>query len=699
MIEKNNNSMKRFLFFYLFFMALIVPNYCNATSFVSTTTGGHTLSYTVLSGNTVSVGCYYNYNGNIVIPSSVSYLGTNYSVTEIADMGFKSLTGQFTVTIPNSVTTIGWQAFYGCSGLTSVTIGNHVTIIVSEAFKNCTSLSSIVIPNSVLAIGSDVFKGCSGLTSVTIGSSIESIDYGAFDGCTSLTTVNLNADSCIYLTSLSGISLFSGCSNFSTLNIGNNVRYIPDYSFSGCSSLTTLVIGNQVRKIGNGAFANCSGLTSLTLPETVTHIGSSSFYECTGLTSVTIGQNVKNIGMQAFGYCSNLSSVNFNADSCINVDMDAFSQCNNLTVLSFGNNVRLIPGYFLYGCNSLPTVMIPSSVLSIGDFAFAHCSNLVDVFLSSTMAPTIGMYAFYTNNSNRHFHIPCGSLLSYSSQWGTSYSFVEESSNDVYSITVSSADTLMGVVSTLLQPSCMSNIAVIMGIPNRGYRFAHWNDGDTINPRTILLSSDTNIVGFFSVDQSSFDTIILHDTIVVNNYIHTRDTIFLPVYLHDTVPLIVQIHDTIYLPQYIHDTLVVNNYYRDTIYLPLYVYDTIDNFIHDTLTVTDTLWLTEYDTVYFYDTIVIFDTVFVEQEGINTLEAINAMIYQREGRIVVECAEQQAVTLFDAVGRRLEETHPSIMAHPSSKGNNWCTTFNVPTSGVYLIKIGKAPARRIVIIK
>lgn len=45
-----------------------------------------------------------DYAGDIVIPSSVTYDGTTYSVTEIVHHAFADCTGLTSVSIPNSVT-------------------------------------------------------------------------------------------------------------------------------------------------------------------------------------------------------------------------------------------------------------------------------------------------------------------------------------------------------------------------------------------------------------------------------------------------------------------------------------------------------------------------------------------------------------------------------------------------------------------
>ena len=132
------------------------------------------------------------YSGNIVIPETVEYDDTEFSVTSIGDGTFSGCWGMTSVTVPGRVTSIGNSAFRDCSSLTSVTIPSSVASIGWSAFYGCSSLTSVKIPNSVTSIGEWAFAYC-GLTSVTIPSSVTSIEDCTFYICSGLTSVTIGS--------------------------------------------------------------------------------------------------------------------------------------------------------------------------------------------------------------------------------------------------------------------------------------------------------------------------------------------------------------------------------------------------------------------------------------------------------------------------------------------------------------------------
>lgn len=167
-------------------------------------------------------GGYSNLNGALIIPETVTYSGTTYSVN-----------------------TIGFAAFYGCSGLTSVTIPNSVVTIDDRAFYGCSSLSSVIIPNSVISIGRNPFSGCSGLESIVVA--LGNSEYDSRDNCNAIIETATN-------------TLITGCK---TTAIPTSVTSIGGYAFLECTGLTSVTIPNSVTEINTQAFSGCSNLADI----------------------------------------------------------------------------------------------------------------------------------------------------------------------------------------------------------------------------------------------------------------------------------------------------------------------------------------------------------------------------------------------------------------------------------------------------
>ena len=201
---------------------------------------------------------FNSYSGSVVIPSTVTYSGTTYSVTSIGSDAFYECSGLTSVTIPNSVTTIGIAAFSCCSGLTSVTIPNSVTSIGYEAFYNCRGLTKVEI--------SDIAAWCN----ISFGNDVANPLYYAEH-------------------------LYLNGKEVTNLVIPNSVTSIGDYAFSGCSGLTSLTIPNSVTSIGVDAFRYCSNLELVRLDATIITAPDEVVFGSYKSLTFIVGGNVKSI--------------------------------------------------------------------------------------------------------------------------------------------------------------------------------------------------------------------------------------------------------------------------------------------------------------------------------------------------------------------------------------------------------------------
>ena len=368
------------------------------------------------------------YTGSVVIPESVTYNGTTYSVTSIGNSAFYGCTGLTSVEIGNGVTSIGNYAFNCCYGLTSIEIPNSVTSIGNYAFNGCIGLTSVEIGNGVTSIGEDAFYNCSGLTSITIGNGVTSIGSSAFYGCTGLKKA-------IWLTNTppSGYknvgatynyvanNQYSGLNNtkiypyLSSMFEVDGVRYVPvspaertcdaiDCAYNDTTSVD-IIIGKTVSfkgiamnvkeimpyalyankkiksvkvenegNIGNYAFSGCTALTTANISNNGS-IGKNAFENSfkTSPSTVTIS-NKGGIGNYAFSGCTALTTANISNNGSIGIC--AFSGCYDFAEANLGDSVTSIGTEAFSNCKALGNIVIPDAVTYIGNKAFSGCSAL-----------------------------------------------------------------------------------------------------------------------------------------------------------------------------------------------------------------------------------------------------------------------------------------------------------------------------------
>lgn len=208
------------------------------------------------------------YEGDITIPAEISYQGTTYRVTAVAE-----------------------SAFWDCGGLTSIVLPAGLESIGPSAFLACTKLTSLKIPASVINIGDLAFCFEGALTSIVVDE--RNPVYDSRNRCNALIKTATN-------------TLITGCVN--TI-IPGTVTSLADNAFEGCVLLKQITIPSSVKRIGRAAFSTCVKLESISIPNGVEQIGGHAFDYCQSLKQLQIPEGVKIIEEYLCQYCESLESV------------------------------------------------------------------------------------------------------------------------------------------------------------------------------------------------------------------------------------------------------------------------------------------------------------------------------------------------------------------------------------------------------
>ncbi|MBP3672142.1 MAG: leucine-rich repeat protein [Bacteroidaceae bacterium] len=91
------------------------------------------------------------YSGKVIIPKTITYYGSTYTVTSIEEYSFYSCTGITSVSIPATITQIGDNAFCNCTSITELEVkAVEPPVIYAETFMNVVKSIPVYVPEKSL---------------------------------------------------------------------------------------------------------------------------------------------------------------------------------------------------------------------------------------------------------------------------------------------------------------------------------------------------------------------------------------------------------------------------------------------------------------------------------------------------------------------------------------------------------------------
>ena len=517
------------------------------------------LSTVTIRNSVTSIGDYAFFDCDLLTSITIPE-----SVTSIGNYAFCSCSFLSSITIPNSVTSIGDEAFFGsgllditCLAVTPPICGNNafedfVTLWCpcesKEAYQSADGWSlfndirRIDFPQTTLLSDSEsgrahIDEWICEPQSVVI-SATPNVGY-AFtrwsDGNTdNPRTVRLTQDTT--LTAEFGLAYSGMC--------GENLYW--EYS-SGNLQITGSGIMYDYTKSTMPWLYLRDSIYSVTLPQGITCIGAYAFCGCSSLSSITIPNSVigELVNIDIAVDSLNPNSVYFvNTERWSNIYVYAWGGTKGGTTwpgeiatkadftylgydiyyftaspgdyaycifnngqdggVSSGNQTEDLTwtGGQAYFNDEWQNIQIgPYSYykVAIGANAFSDCNDLRDITCLAVTPPTCGSNAFNNVPYDATLWCPCEGKEAYQSADGWSRFYDIRRIN--FPQTTLLTDSEKGRVQ-IDEWICEPQSVVISATPYEGYVFTRWSDGNTDNPRTVLLTKDTTLTAEFGLAYS-----------------------------------------------------------------------------------------------------------------------------------------------------------------------------------------------------
>lgn len=235
---------------------------------------------------------------------------------------------------------------------------------------------------AIIEIADNFVKGNTNITEIKIPSSITKIGKSAFEGCTSVTKLELptitveipeggvdeNGEPFVMPEIVIGEGAFAGLA-IERLTLTSTMINLPARLFEGCANLKLITLSAYTESIGDKAFAN-TAVTSIEIPDTTVSIGN----------LILEGSPVETLKVPFIGP---------DADTAKTVAYFFGAASETLKKATVTNIAKAIAADAFRNCTALETIALGSGIASIGDYAFAGCTALVNPVTLASPAITV----------------------------------------------------------------------------------------------------------------------------------------------------------------------------------------------------------------------------------------------------------------------------------------------------------------------
>lgn len=539
--------MKRLVLFTALFAAIMYN--ASAYDFSAVSPSGHVLYYNFNNGQVsvtyqnsdFSTATYSSLSGDLIIPDSVFYNGVKYPVTSIGARSFDkcrnltsisipstvtrieeygvSSTGLLSLVIPESITYIGNCAFVGCDSIRVLTIGSAVETLYWNAFcgnrslrtlyfnatncnyagtsnwsafRDCPNLSTVYVGENVNQLPSYIFTECSQLTNMYIYSTTPpSLGNNVFSG----TSANINMVVRVPCQSLSSYQNSWGNSynfqclytlNFNlTINSNDSTWGTGSYTALGDSTAEVTATANYGYHFDHWSYGSTANPDTIMLTDdvTITAIFAQNQYSVTGSTN----DSTK-------GLVSGSATVDY---------------LDTVTLTATANYGYHFLRWSDYSTENPRRIAATANITktAIFDFNQYYLTVQADTSMHGSCNGG-GSYNYLSEhtiraNANYGYHF---------TQWNDGDTnnprvitltqdtvFTALFAKNQYSLTVSSNDANLGSVVGGGTYEYLDTIA-ISATAVEHYHFVRWDDSNRDNPRQYVITGDATVIATFAID-------------------------------------------------------------------------------------------------------------------------------------------------------------------------------------------------------